>query len=139
MPTGQREPHGVCPMAEGLVDWGGEPRVSGGAHNIGAPLWDETHILGKSWALPLTHPQRRIGAVPGGRWVQGIPGGVAAPILGGMGVRLVLLRGCCAGDTGGCSGCCARDSQPGQGWETTPPEWELLSQLGVMISEVELS
>lgn len=30
-------------------------------------------------------------------------------------------------------------TQPGQGWETTPPEWELLSQLGVMISEVELS
>lgn len=77
-------------MAEGLVDWGGEPGVSGGAHDIGAPLWDETPILGKSWALPLTHPQRRIGAVPGGQWVQGIPGGVAAPILGGMGVRLVL-------------------------------------------------
>lgn len=120
---------------------GGEPGVSGGAHDIGAPLWDETPILGKSWALPLTHPQRRIGAVPGGRWVQGIPGGVTAPILGGMGVRLVLQVtqvGAVQVTQVGAPGA-VPVTQPGQGWETTPPEWELLSQLGVMISEVELS
>lgn len=47
MPTGQREPHGVCPMAEGLVDWGGspeyreEPMILGHLYGMKPLYWEK--------------------------------------------------------------------------------------------------